>query len=250
MDEYDEAVLFTFALLETRLDRLEYVLGGSHDGTRDRPRTVPDRIHKMEQSLQQLAGKTALLDEATSLLSKHKDVLNPTVHNTNNNNNTNDDDGPEDGPALDTSHRTALVLERAPAISQTASQLQALADQQVPSTDGFAKLAILRPRIAEAEDRQLQQALKISELRRRNGLLNQRYRHVMFLGAGRCWVDYNERLTKGLRALVREEYRRREDREEEMGVPRGEQEEEQGEEQLQGQGEGDDSKSEYSGDEL
>lgn len=67
MDEYEEAVLFTFALLETRLDRLEYILGGSQDSTKDKARTIPDRIHKMEQSLQQLAGKTALLDETNNL---------------------------------------------------------------------------------------------------------------------------------------------------------------------------------------
>ncbi|RYN88068.1 hypothetical protein AA0119_g12209 [Alternaria tenuissima] len=247
MDEYEEAVLFTFALLETRLDRLEYILGGSQDSTKDKAKTIPDRIHKMEQSLQQLAGKTALLDETNNLLSKHKDVLTPILHN---HDSTPENDNDADGPALDTNQRAALVLERAPAISQTASQLQALAAQQVPSTDGFAKLAVLRPRIAEAEDRQLQQALKISELRRRNGLLNQRYRHVMFLGAGRCWVDYNERLTKGLRALVREEYRRREDTEEGRGVERDEEEEEEEEEELEGEGEGDESKSEYSDDEL
>ena len=35
----------------------------------------------------------------------------------------------------------------------------------------------------------------------------------MFLGAGRCWVDYDDRLTKALRALVREEYQRRPDQE-------------------------------------
>jgi hypothetical protein len=67
MDEYEEAVLFTFALLETRLDRLEYILGGSQDSTKDKAKTIPDRIHKMEQSLQQLVGKTALLDETNNL---------------------------------------------------------------------------------------------------------------------------------------------------------------------------------------
>jgi len=67
MDEYEEAVLFTFALLESRMDRLEYVLGGPHEQARDRPRTIPDRIHRIEQSLQQLAGKTSLLDETNNL---------------------------------------------------------------------------------------------------------------------------------------------------------------------------------------
>lgn len=103
------------------------------------------------------------------------------------------------------------MVERATSFATTASQLQALEDQQIPTTEGFIKLAALRPRIAEAEERQLQQALKMSELRRRNGLMNQRYKQVMVLGAGRCWVDYNERLTKALREIVREEYRRRPD---------------------------------------
>ncbi|KAI4633668.1 uncharacterized protein J4E87_000832 [Alternaria ethzedia] len=214
MDEYEEAVLFTFSLLESRLDRLEYILGGPQDNTKDKQKTIPDRIHRIEQSLQQLAGKTALLDEANNLLSKHKDVLK-TQH-----------DDSHDGPPLDNAQKAVLVTERATSFATTASQLQALEDQQIPTTDGFAKLAVLRPRIAEAEERQLQQALKISELRKRNGLLNQRYQQVMLLGAGRCWVDYDERLRKALRALVREEYRRR-PAEEEKGVAR---EEEEGEE--------------------
>lgn len=104
-----------------------------------------------------------------------------------------------------------MVVERATSFATTASQLKALEDQQMPTTESFSKLAALRPRIAEAEARQLQQALKMSELRRRNGLMNQRYKQVMVLGAGRCWVDYNERLTKALREVVRGEYRRRPD---------------------------------------
>jgi len=120
------------------------------------------------------------------------------------------------------------VVEHATTFATTASQLKALEDQQIPSTDGFSKLAILRPRIAEAEQRQLEQALKISELRRRNGLVNQRYKQVMFLGAGRCWVDYDDRLTKALRALVREEYRRRPEQEA-MQAEAGKKEEESSE---------------------
>ena len=144
-------------------------------------------------------------------MSKHKDVLK-TQH-----------DDSDDSPPLDNAQKAVLVTERATSFATTASQLQALEDQQIPTTDGFAKLAVLRPRIAEAEERQLQQALKISELRKRNGLLNQRYQQVMLLGAGRCWVDYDERLRKALRALVREEYRRR-PAEEEQGVAREEEE--------------------------
>lgn len=67
MDEYDEAVLFTYALLESRLDRLAYLLGGPTKQGEEKPQTIPDRIARIEQSLQQLAGKTALLDNVNAL---------------------------------------------------------------------------------------------------------------------------------------------------------------------------------------
>lgn len=147
----------------------------------------------------------------TRAVSKHKDVLKPEGHGDDLDYDDDDDldfDDDFDGPRLSTGHKTALVVERATSFATTASQLKALEDQHMATTEGFAKLAALRPRIAEAEGRQLQQALKISELRRRNGLVNQRYKQVMLLGGGRCWVDVNERLTRALRGLVREEHRR------------------------------------------
>jgi hypothetical protein len=67
MDEYDEAVLFTYALLESRLARLEYLLSGPKTQGGERAQTIPDRIHSIEHSLQQLAGKTALLDNVKQL---------------------------------------------------------------------------------------------------------------------------------------------------------------------------------------
>lgn len=130
------------------------------------------------------------------LVTKHKDVLTPQSSTT------------EDAP-LSTPQKSLLVIERATSFATTASQLKALDDQQIPSTDGFVKLAKLRPRIAEAEQRHLQQALKIAELRRRTGLLVQRDKQVHWVAAGRCWAGYQERLVKGYRALQREEARRR-----------------------------------------
>jgi hypothetical protein len=121
----------------------------------------------------------------TDAVRRHKDVLTPP-----------DDHDHDDSPPLDTAQKAMLVIERATSFATTASQLKALEDQQIATTDGFVKLAMLRPRIAEAEQRQLEQALRVSELRRRNGLVNQRYKQVTFLGAGRCWVDYNERLSR------------------------------------------------------
>jgi hypothetical protein len=68
MDEYEEAVLFTFALLDERLDRLEYLLAGRlAPAPGERAPTIPDRIHRIEQSLQQLGAQTTLLDDVRAL---------------------------------------------------------------------------------------------------------------------------------------------------------------------------------------
>jgi hypothetical protein len=67
MDDYEEAVLFTFALLESRLDRLEYILGGYKKEDEEKPKTVVERIQRIEKSLQELAAKTALLNDVQQL---------------------------------------------------------------------------------------------------------------------------------------------------------------------------------------
>ena len=131
-------------------------------------------------------------------VARHKDILisKPST-------------APDTANPLTPAQKSLLVVERAPSFATIASQLKALDDQQIPATDGFVKLAKLRPRIAEAEQRQLEQALKIAELRRRSGLLVQRDKQVHWVAAGRCWAGYQERLVKGYRALQREEARRR-----------------------------------------
>ncbi|KAF2259399.1 hypothetical protein CC78DRAFT_69736 [Lojkania enalia] len=206
MDEYEEAVLFTFALLESRLDRIEYVLSGPRKQPDDRPKSLPERIQKIERSLQELSAKTALLGDVKQLLAKHSDLLSELPKGTE-----------DEAPGLDTAQKTALVVERAPAFATTASQLKALDDQQIPQTDGFVTLAKLRPRIAAAEERHLQQALQISLLRKRSGMLTQRVKQVHLLGQGRCWVEWQKRLMQAERTVVRNEFKHKQDKQEEEG---------------------------------
>lgn len=142
-------------------------------------------------------------------MSKHKSILSPPSR-------PGHDGSLGDATPLSTPQKSHLVLDKATSISTVASQLSSLADTPIPDTDGFAKLASLRPRIAEVEQRQLQQALKISELRRRSGLIVQRDRQVLQQAGGKAWVDGQERLVNGWRELQREEGRRREGREEEQ----------------------------------
>jgi hypothetical protein len=67
MDDYEEAILFTFGELETRLDRLEYILSGPKPQSDEKPKTIPDRIHRIEKSLQVLGTNTTLLADAHEL---------------------------------------------------------------------------------------------------------------------------------------------------------------------------------------
>ena len=220
MDDYEEAVLLTLCLLESRLDRLEYILGGSQAPTdaKTKTKTVQERVQKIERGLQGLATKTTLLSDAQELckhpacplttdrsdltrfaVSKHKDVLKPT-----------DDSA---GTGLDSEQKAVVVVDRAPGFASTASQLKALDDQPIPQTDGFVKLARLAPRIAEAEDRHLRQALEISLLRKKSGLLVQRAKHVQLLGPNRCWLDWDKRLQNAQRSVARIEFRRKQEQE-------------------------------------
>lgn len=67
MDEYEEAILFTFGELESRLERLEYILSGPQALAEEKPKTIPDRIHNIEKSLQALGAQTSLLADAKEL---------------------------------------------------------------------------------------------------------------------------------------------------------------------------------------
>jgi hypothetical protein len=67
MDDYEEAILFTFGELESRLDRLEYVLSGGNALSEGKPQTIPDRIRRIEKSLQTLGAQTSLLGDAHEL---------------------------------------------------------------------------------------------------------------------------------------------------------------------------------------
>ena len=70
MDDYDEAVLLTLSLLESRLARLEYLLSGPQSQSAQsegKQQTGAERMRAIEQSLGQLAGKTTLLDNVKEL---------------------------------------------------------------------------------------------------------------------------------------------------------------------------------------
>jgi hypothetical protein len=110
-------------------------------------------------------------------------------------------------PQLEPAEQLAMILTEAPSFPTTASQLNSLHDLPVPPAESFAALAALQPRIAEAERRQLTQAMEISDLRKRSGALVLRWQEIFILGQGRCWAEWDTRVKKAEQLVRRKEVR-------------------------------------------
>lgn len=107
-----------------------------------------------------------------------------------------------------------MVLAEAPSFPTTASQLTALSDLAVPPTSSFTSLIELLPRMVALRERQQRQAREISELRKRSALAVMRWHEVFVLGQGRCWAEWDSKLTEVEKVVRREEVRRARDEQE------------------------------------
>ncbi|OCL10725.1 hypothetical protein AOQ84DRAFT_374647 [Glonium stellatum] len=197
MPDLDDVAYQTLELLESRLRRVAFVLDGGlqqDESKQKRALSVPERIQKLEDALQNLSSKTALISEVQRLKSRYPQLTDPS---------------PAKGVSLDPgpAEQLAMILTEAPSFPTTASQLNSLHDLPVPPTENFAVLAALQPRIVEAERRQLAQAVEISELRKRNGALILRWHEVFILGQGRCWAEWDTRVRKAEQLVRRREIR-------------------------------------------
>lgn len=112
---------------------------------------------------------------------------------------------------LDSEQKLSMVLAEAPAYQEMASQLRSLNDLSLPPTLSFTNWASLQPRIDRAAQRQYEQAMEISELRKRSGAVVLKWHEVFVLGQGRCWVEWDERLRYAEREVRRVEVRRGQD---------------------------------------
>jgi hypothetical protein len=99
-------------------------------------------------------------------------------------------------------------MESAPAYPALASQLKALKDMMpLPQTETIAHLVQLEPRIQAVYDRQIQQALEISELRKRTECAIISWSEIHIMGVGRCFVEFDKRLKDVERTVRRREFR-------------------------------------------
>ncbi|KAF2430825.1 hypothetical protein EJ08DRAFT_611820, partial [Tothia fuscella] len=200
----EELLVHTLSLLEWRLKRIEFVLNGGTPLSETPAVNVSTRLHKLEQSLQQLASKSDTVSELLKLQAHHPHLFTPNPPNPPQN---------QTPPELSLPQKTTLILAEASSFSTTSSQLRSLNDTPLPSSHSFATLVSLRPRIHQVRKVQYEQAMEISELRRRSGVAVLRWHEVFVLGAGRCWVDFEGRVRDGEGRVRRVERRVKEEEE-------------------------------------
>lgn len=104
-----------------------------------------------------------------------------------------------------------MVLAEAPSYSTVSSQLRALGDVNLPPTESFAKIVALQPRMEELSQKQYEQAMDLSDLRKRSAVMVMRWHEVFILGQGRCTAEWDSKLRNAEREVRREEVRNEQD---------------------------------------
>ncbi|KAJ5947468.1 hypothetical protein N7466_000483 [Penicillium verhagenii] len=199
--ESDSVAGATIELLEARLRRLTYLLGGATDWTGvpttpEKPasldETVSRRLASMERELENLSRSVPVVRDVIQLHDRFPDLFQiPPPHEI-----------PE---GLSTRALTSMVLSYATAFPETASRLTSLNDLPIPDAQSSATLIDLQPQMDRVAQTQAEQAAEISELRVRTAKVLQRWYEVGLVGSGECWAEWEGRLEG-----VEREVRRRE----------------------------------------
>ncbi|KAJ5536653.1 hypothetical protein N7513_009839 [Penicillium frequentans] len=199
--ESDSVAGATIELLEARLRRLTYLLGGATDWTGipttpEKPasleETVSRRLASLERELEKLSRSVPVVRDVIQLHDRFPDLFqSPLSHEI-----------PE---GLSTRALTSIVLSYATAFPETASRLTSLNDLPIPDAQSSATLIDLQPRMDRVAQTQAEQAAEISELRVRTAKVLQRWYEVGLVGSGECWAEWEGRLEG-----VEREIRRRE----------------------------------------
>ncbi|EED17600.1 nuclear distribution protein RO10, putative [Talaromyces stipitatus ATCC 10500] len=193
----------TIELLEGRLRRLEYLLTGDtqwtgKSSTAPKPDTLEDtvarRLTSLERTLNSLSKSNPAVRDVLQLYSRFPDLF-PGAS-------THEDTIPAD---LSTQNLASIVLSYATAFPETASRLSSLKDLPIPDAQASTALIELQPRLQKLLSIQEQQAIEISELRKRSARLLQRWYELGVLRNSECWAEWESRLEDIEREVKRRE---------------------------------------------
>ncbi|KAJ6164527.1 hypothetical protein N7470_003199 [Penicillium chermesinum] len=188
--ESDSVAGATIELLEARLRRIAYLLGGATDWTGvptmpEKPssheESVSRRLARLEKELAKLSRNVPAVRDVIQLHDQFPDLFQAPT--------------PEDVPeGLSSRALASIVLSYATAFPETASRLTSLNDLPIPDPESSAALVELQPQLDRVALLQKEQAQAISELRVRTARVLQRWYEVGLVGSGECWRSGKEEL--------------------------------------------------------
>ncbi|KAL4964903.1 putative nuclear distribution protein RO10 [Aspergillus stella-maris] len=214
----ESTTLNTLTLLETRLNRLTYLLTGdtSWSGVAEAPskprnidETVARRLEKLESDLERLRAREGVVGDLLGVYDRFPDLFKPSSSSLSQSSTTQpnpeDPDAPDSEiaepiPSIET--QRSILLSLAPSINETSSRLSSLSETPLPSATLSTSLIAQIPRMSALSAKQDAQAKEIAELRVQTANLLRRYYEVSVLGAGEVWGEWEGRL-EGVRRGVR-----------------------------------------------
>jgi hypothetical protein len=194
--------LTTLTLLESRLQRLEFLLSGSADSNgipevMTRPAksddTIASRLKALEEDLTQLTANSTLVQDMLRLQARFPDLFGTP------------------GPTTKLkstypSTEASVVLAQASSFPETASRLFSLKDLTIPRAEDSAKLIELQPRLEKAKEVQDGQLRQMAELRERSARIVERWVSEGVVGSSEAWAEMEARVRdveKGVRRVER-----------------------------------------------
>ncbi|KAL4943414.1 hypothetical protein BDV06DRAFT_221252 [Aspergillus oleicola] len=217
----ESTTLSTLTLLESRLQRLTYLLTGDTSWTgvpeppskpKDIDETVARRLEKLERDLEGLRRKESLVGEVLGVYDRFPDLFKPSsTSSTYNQTNPDDPDASTDPeqtePNPDIETQRSIILSYATSIPETSSRLSSLSETPIPDATLSTSLISQVPRMSKLSQKQDEQSKEIADLRIRTANVLKRYYEVGILGAGEVWGEWEARLEELSRGVRRGEVR-------------------------------------------
>ncbi|KAL4800214.1 hypothetical protein BDV19DRAFT_384574 [Aspergillus venezuelensis] len=219
----ESTTLNTLTLLETRLNRLTYLLTGdtTWSGVPEPPskpknldETVARRLEKLERDLEKLREREGVVGDVLGVYDRFPDLFKPSsqTQSTSTQDPTTDptpdqDQDQEAEPTPDIETQRAIILSYATSIPETSSRLSSLSETPIPSATLSTNLISQLPRMNLLAEKQDAQAKEIAELRVQTANLLRRYYEVSVLGSGEVWASWEGRIEGVQRGVRRGEVR-------------------------------------------
>ena len=196
------------ALLELRLQRLEFLLTGSSnlDGLPDGievPKRSDDTISARLARLQISLGRLRRLDGPAggavrgieALISRFPELLvsKPAV------------------PSSDLPTQASVVLSHATLYPETASRLASLQSLQIPAAEASARIVELGPKVTEYQRMQEGLEAEVRDLRQRSARCLEWWVKVGIVAMGDLWEEWEDRLKDVERQVARFERQQKEE---------------------------------------